>query len=62
MIQNPDDPKAVLHYIFQEIVKYKCTSFSWTGSAVGHGGVDREDEACSNKAMHTPTENSYTDN
>ena len=22
-IQNPDDPKAILHYIFQEIDKYK---------------------------------------
>lgn len=27
-INNPDDPKAILHYIFQEIVKYKSTSLS----------------------------------
>ena len=24
-INNPDDPKAILHYIFQEIVKYKSS-------------------------------------
>jgi len=22
-VHNPDDPKAILHYIFQEIVKFK---------------------------------------
>ena len=27
-ISNPDDPKAILHYIFQEIVKYKSSSLS----------------------------------
>lgn len=27
-IQNPDDPKAILHYIFQEIVKYKSSNLS----------------------------------
>lgn len=27
-INNPDDPKAILHYIFQEIVKYKSSSLS----------------------------------
>ena len=27
-INNPDDPKGILHYIFQEIVKYKSTSLS----------------------------------
>ena len=27
-VQNPDDPKAILHYIFQEIFKYKCSSSS----------------------------------
>ena len=27
-INNPDDPKAILHYIFQEIVKYKSSSSS----------------------------------
>mmetsp|Transcript_3707 Transcript_3707/g.3639 ORF Transcript_3707/g.3639 Transcript_3707/m.3639 type:complete len:92 (-) Transcript_3707:137-412(-) len=25
---NGDDPKAILHYIFQEIFKYKCSSSS----------------------------------
>lgn len=28
MVQNTDDPKAILHFIFQEIVKYKCTNLS----------------------------------
>jgi len=27
-IQNPDDPKAILHYIFQEIDKYKRSNMS----------------------------------
>ena len=27
-ISNPDDPKAVLHYIFQEIIKYKSSNLS----------------------------------
>lgn len=27
-VQNPDDPKAVLSYIFQEIVKYKSSNLS----------------------------------
>ena len=27
-ISNPDDPKAILHYIFQEIIKYKCSNLS----------------------------------
>jgi intraflagellar transport protein 52 len=27
-INNPDDSKAILHYIFQEIVKYKSSSLS----------------------------------
>ena len=31
-VENPDDPKAIMHYIFQEIIKYKCTNLSWTGS------------------------------
>ena len=29
-INNPDDPKGILHYIFQEIVKYKSSSLSWS--------------------------------
>ena len=27
-VENPDDPKAILHYIFQEIIKYKCSNLS----------------------------------
>lgn len=27
-ISNPDDPKAILHYIFQEIIKYKSSNLS----------------------------------
>ena len=27
-VENSDDPKAILHYIFQEIVKYRCANFS----------------------------------
>ena len=27
-ISNPDDPKAILHYIFQEIVKFKNQNLS----------------------------------
>ena len=27
-VENPDDPKAILHYIFQEIVKYKSSNLS----------------------------------
>lgn len=61
-VSNPEDAKAILHYIFQEIVKYKCSSLSWTPSASGRGGNDRDDDVCSNKAMHTPSENSYTEN
>lgn len=25
-VQNPEDPKAILHHIFQEMVKYKSTN------------------------------------
>lgn len=31
-VNHPDDPKAILHYIFQEIVKYKSANLSWTDS------------------------------
>ena len=31
-ISNPDDPKAILHYIFQEIIKYKSSNLSRSGS------------------------------
>ena len=31
-VQNPDDPKAILHYIFQEIINYKSASLSWNNS------------------------------
>ena len=72
---NPDDPKAILHYVFQEIFKYKSSSISWTGSPRGHGGVvgnagagfnnfngnGDNGDACSNQAFHKQTENSYTD-
>jgi len=27
-VQQSDDPKAILHYIFQEIVKYKSSNLS----------------------------------
>jgi len=27
-IDQPDDPKAILHFIFQEIVKYKSSNLS----------------------------------
>ena len=27
-VSHPDDPKAILHYIFQEIVKYKSANLS----------------------------------
>ena len=27
-VNHPDDPKAILHYIFQEIVKYKSSNLS----------------------------------
>jgi intraflagellar transport protein 52 len=27
-VNNPDDPKSVLHYIFQEIIKYKSSNLS----------------------------------
>ena len=27
-ISNPDDPKAVLNFIFQEIIKYKSSNLS----------------------------------
>ena len=32
-INNPDDPKAILNYIFQEIVKYKSSSLSWSADS-----------------------------
>jgi len=32
-INNPDDPKAILHYIFQEIVKYKSSNLSWSADS-----------------------------
>ena len=35
-VSNPDDPKAILHYIFQEIVKYKSSSLSWSDSKGEH--------------------------
>lgn len=42
-INNPDDPKAILHYIFQEIVKYKSSSLSWS--------ADSDGEAISNRVV-----------
>ena len=62
-ISNADDPKAILHYIFQEIVKYKSSQMSWNGGSPRNGGglgYDAEDNA-SNKAFHEQTDNSYTD-
>jgi hypothetical protein len=43
-VQQADDPKAILHYIFQEIIKYKSSNLSWTNSfngslANGRGGA-----------------------
>lgn len=35
-INNPDDPKAILNYIFQEIVKYKSSSLSWSADSEQH--------------------------
>lgn len=35
-INNPNDPKSILHYIFQEIVKYKSTQLSWSEASHGH--------------------------
>ena len=32
-ISNPDDPKAILNYIFQEIFKYKSSSLSWSAES-----------------------------
>ena len=46
-INNPDDPKAILHYIFQEIVKYKSSNLSWSVDS------DRGD-AISNRAAGNP--------
>ena len=46
-INNPDDPKAILHYIFQEIVKYKSSNLSWSEDS------DRGD-AISNRAARNP--------
>ena len=33
-IGNPDDPKAILNYIFQEVVKYKSSSLSWSADSL----------------------------
>ena len=27
-VENSDDPKAILHYIFQEIIKYKSANYT----------------------------------
>lgn len=53
-ISNPDDPKAILHYVFSEIFKYKCSSSSWIGSP-------KSQDAASNRAMHEETDNSFVD-
>lgn len=59
-ISNGDDPKAILHFIFEEIFKYKCSATSWSQSALGHGGVNM-DEVNSNKAIQSNDDNSYID-
>lgn len=48
-INNPDDPKAILHYIFQEIFKYKCSS-SWSDDMQSQPGGQGGDEARSDQA------------
>lgn len=62
-VNNPDDPKAVLSYIFQELVKYKSSASSWMGTPYGNGqgDVHKEEEAASNRAMQDQNENSYVD-
>ena len=47
-----DDAKSILHYVFSEIVKYKSSSLSWLQTPNSHGGVELNDDACSNQAMH----------
>ncbi len=63
-INNPDDPKAVLFYIFQELVKYKSSASSWMGTprnGYGQSEAQKEEEAASNRAMQDQNENSYVD-
>ena len=62
-ISNPDDPKAVLHYIFQEIIKYKSSNLSWTATPfTGVGGHGRKDSNVSNEATQNgATDNSHSD-
>ena len=64
-VDNPDDPKAILHYIFQEIIKYKCSNLSWTGSyndaySAARGG-DRSSNMSVDATNNGATENSNSD-
>jgi len=64
-VENPDDPKAILHYIFQEIIKYKCSNLSWSGSyndAYSHArGGDRSSNFSNDANAEGATENSNSD-
>ena len=64
-VNHPDDPKAILHYIFQEIVKYKTTNLSWTDSHADHfGGANKAGRRsnCSNAAnAEAGSEQAYSD-
>jgi len=64
-VENPDDPKAILHYIFQEIIKYKCSNLSWSGSyndAYSHArGGDRSRNDSNEATQNGATDNSNSD-
>ena len=55
-----DDPKSILHYIFQEIIKYKSSNLSWSDSQ-GHfnrGGA-QSDNLSNAATQNGATENSH---
>jgi hypothetical protein len=50
-VNNPDDPKAILHYIFQEIVKYKSSNLSWSGEDIKQDVISVMAYAAGNKGV-----------
>jgi hypothetical protein len=54
----------VLHYIFQEIIKYKSSNLSWSSASntKGEAGPGRRDSNASNEATQNgATDNSHSD-
>lgn len=61
-VSHPDDPKAILHHIFQEIVKYKSANLSWSDSHNDMGvNFGRKSNASDRATQNGASDQAYSD-